>query len=417
MKKIEIRNLGPINECKMSFSSFNVITGKQSSGKSTIAKSLYFFLSLKDILGRLTFEHHHPGVFGDGNGDSLNKRFKWYLKCEFEEIFDVKNSAVREGTFLRMDYSDGIYAQVSFNKSLGITYCNKLRDFITYLENKNGDSLEKNFNESTQKEIDDFFGIDYSPVYIPAGRSLITVLGNQFELFFSTLSDDNKSLIDLCTRSYLMNVMRIKPLFGKGLSKLWKEQYRNGVVEKAIPYLEKVINGDYYYSNGEEYLQLNDGQKISVNMASSGQQEALWIYNILLYYAHSSVKKFYIIEEPESNLFPESQQYITKFLGLIANHGNPMLINTHSPYVLGELNNMVYAGTISGREKKKRTFDVIEKECQLKFESLQAFFVEDGLLTDCLDYEIKQIDNTKLDAISGVINEEFDKLLEIEKGK
>lgn len=415
MKKLEIRNLGPIKECKIELNSFNVITGKQSAGKSTIAKCLFFFLSLKDILGRLAFECHHPGALGDGNGNSLNTRFKNYIQYELDGTFGVRKNGFSDGMLIRMNYTDNVYILVQNNKSLKISYSNELRDFVKSIENKSGDSLEKSFNDSLQKEIDDFFQMDYSPIYIPAGRSLMTVMGSQFEFFYSTLDDNNKELIDLCTRNYFETVMRLKPLYGKGLSQLWKNTTRNDVLKKAQPLIRKVMNADYYYSRGDEFLQLDNGKNVRINLASSGQQEALWIYNILLYYTVDSIKKFYIIEEPESNLFPESQQYITKFLGLIANAGNMMLINTHSPYVLGELNNMIYAGGII--KDKKKVYEIIEKECLLKFESTGAFFVEDGLLGDCMDYEIKQIDNSKLDAISEVINEEFDRLLEIEKGK
>lgn len=414
-EKLTIINLGPIAKCEIELGKFNVLTGKQSSGKSTVAKSLYFFLKLKDVLGRLAFECHHPGILADGKGDSLNKKFKYALRDMFEDIFDINSISSNKETVVRMDYTDGIYVQIAINKLVAVTYSNKLRDFVRFLEQLEGDSLEKTFNDSLQIRIDEFFHMDYSPVYIPAGRGFMTVLGSQFDVFYSTSNDENKSMMDLCTRDYIETIMRLRPLYGKNLSGLWKRQRWEDALKKAYPYMHSVLNGEYYYLQGEEYIEINEDQSIKVNRASSGQQEALWIYNVLLYNMICSTKKFYIIEEPESNLFPESQQNITKFLGLIFNSGNPMLINTHSPYVLGELNNMVYAGTIpSGR---KKTFEVIAKDCQLRFDDLRAFFVEDGMVDDCLDREIKQINSTKLDEISNVINDEFDRLLKIERGQ
>ena len=72
---------------------------------------------------------------------------------------------------------------------------------------------------------------------------------------------------------------------------------------------------------------------------------------------------------------------------------------------------MIYAGGIKGRVRKVR--EIIEKECQLDFDSTCGLFVEGGKVKDCMDYEIKQIDNSELDAISSVINEEFDRLVAI----
>ena len=42
MSKIEIKDLGPVNECVMDIDHFMVLTGAQASGKSTIAKAIFF---------------------------------------------------------------------------------------------------------------------------------------------------------------------------------------------------------------------------------------------------------------------------------------------------------------------------------------------------------------------------------------
>ena len=48
MHKLIIRNLGPISECELECKPFMILTGGQASGKSTIAKALYFFRTIKD---------------------------------------------------------------------------------------------------------------------------------------------------------------------------------------------------------------------------------------------------------------------------------------------------------------------------------------------------------------------------------
>ena len=392
-----------------------MITGKQASGKSTIAKWLYFFLSVPDGLDRFVTRVQGQTLGGSAGQDGINSRFKLFLKSEVEGIFGISNSVIGQESEIKMEYTDKVYLRIAYKKSLIISYSNELRDFVTKITNTDWSTGNKLYNTSSKKVIGEFFRIDYSPVYIPAGRSIMTVVGSQFELFYSTLDDRNKGLIDLCTRNYCETVMRIKPLFVRGYQSLAGRKLKADIEEKALSFMHGVIQGEYYYSNGGEYLQLDNGENVNLNMASSGQQEALWIYNILMYYASSKQKKFYIIEEPESNLFPASQQIISRFLGVISNLDNPMLINTHSPYVLGELNNMLYAGEISGRTKKKQTYDVIPKECQLRFDMMQGLFVENGEVSDCMDYDIKQIDNMRLDLVSGDINEEYEKLMNIER--
>ena len=49
--KLELQHLGPIKTCSVDIDQFTVLTGPQSNGKSTIAKAIYFFRTVKqDIL-------------------------------------------------------------------------------------------------------------------------------------------------------------------------------------------------------------------------------------------------------------------------------------------------------------------------------------------------------------------------------
>lgn len=50
MQKIMIHNLGSIVHCEMDIDDFIVCTGPQASGKSTVAKSIFFFKNLKNLM-------------------------------------------------------------------------------------------------------------------------------------------------------------------------------------------------------------------------------------------------------------------------------------------------------------------------------------------------------------------------------
>ena len=41
--KLRLYHVGPIQECDLDLNDFTVLTGPQSSGKSTVAKAVYFF--------------------------------------------------------------------------------------------------------------------------------------------------------------------------------------------------------------------------------------------------------------------------------------------------------------------------------------------------------------------------------------
>ncbi|MBR7046700.1 MAG: hypothetical protein IKI23_13790 [Lachnospiraceae bacterium] len=53
MQRLEIRLLGPVSECNIEIRDYLVFTGAQASGKSTIAKSIFFFNNIKNLLIQL----------------------------------------------------------------------------------------------------------------------------------------------------------------------------------------------------------------------------------------------------------------------------------------------------------------------------------------------------------------------------
>ncbi|MCI8510878.1 MAG: ATP-binding protein [Lachnospiraceae bacterium] len=50
MQKKYIKNNGPIKELEMEVGRFSLLIGEQATGKSTIAKSVYFFRNIKTKL-------------------------------------------------------------------------------------------------------------------------------------------------------------------------------------------------------------------------------------------------------------------------------------------------------------------------------------------------------------------------------
>ena len=49
-EKLIIHNLGPMKNCELYIKDYMVFTGQQASGKSTVAKSIFFFKNIKNLL-------------------------------------------------------------------------------------------------------------------------------------------------------------------------------------------------------------------------------------------------------------------------------------------------------------------------------------------------------------------------------
>ena len=83
--KIKIRNLGPIRKCDIDLNAFTILTGAQASGKSTLAKAIYFFRTLKtDVYEEIT-RRPSPEDYSDNMINSLEKR----IRSKFLRIFGL----------------------------------------------------------------------------------------------------------------------------------------------------------------------------------------------------------------------------------------------------------------------------------------------------------------------------------------
>lgn len=209
-----------------------------------------------------------------------------------------------------------------------------------------------------------------------------------------------------------------KPEFSEGLQGLaayaaGKNGLSPALIKQALDLIKKVLRGTYRYSDGEEQIVLDNGKYVKINFSSSGQQESVWIFNLLFYYLLQTSQVLFIIEEPESHLFPESQKYMTELIALISNCKHEIVLTTHSPYVLGTLNNLLYAKNFTGKKLGKANKIIPDSFWidDLKFDS---WFVKNGSVENCMDEEIHMIQNEKIDEISKVINWEFDELLRLQ---
>lgn len=422
MAKIIINKLGPIDFCELDIVDFMIFTGPQASGKSTISKSVFFFKNVKNLL--------------------LNQINRKLFHNDYSIELSVRNPLIKEirscflqtfGTTWYMDkdmslqyfYSDDVYIKIYLKDDpitpnyIWIDLSEKLIKFLdSYDEIKFEELIFKRNHDLFRSEINEFFCDDTEVIYIPAGRSMMTLFSSQLMYMYSVMSDDQKRSLDYCTQNYLERILQIKTFFSTSPEVLIKNKMvlTDQKIDKENLFLcaelmRKIMHGEYRNIDGEERLQVANDRYVKINFASSGQQEAVWILNVVFYYLLNNKKSYFIIEEPESHLYPDAQKLITEFISLAKNNGNKILLTTHSPYILGTINNLLYANKISKEVEKAKLYEIIHSNKWLDFASVSAFHIENGALKSCLDNDFKAIDNAVIDGASEEINNDFDKML------
>ena len=422
MQRLVISKFGPVDSCDISIRDFMILTGSQASGKSTIAKSIFYFNHLKDVLLDIVRkELEQPALL---EAESLDHKFIRKAEDVFQQSFGIEEELDDGELSFTYDNESTISVMIRRGEEANISIIcgDAVIEKLLQLRELEKKSKINNLDKIRRFIDQDIFASDRDIIYIPAGRSLHTMLSAQINYLYSIMDDMQKSTIDYCTKCYIEEVFRIKEFFNQSpeqLAKIVSNRVGYSIEEEkvqlAITLMKKILQGEYRNINGNERLYFDRDKSVRLNYASSGQQEAVWITNTLFYHMLTQRKSCFIIEEPESHLFPNAQKLITEFISLVKNGKNIVILTTHSPYVLGSINNLLYANRVSRAVDNVKLDEIIKKELWLKFDDLGAFYIENGKLQDMKDSEYEDIDHGLIDKASLDINEAYDKMLELKE--
>ena len=212
------------------------------------------------------------------------------------------------------------------------------------------------------------------------------------------------------------NILESQGFFGQ------KENVSDGdtkKIERLREIFKEILRGDLERYEKQDFLKYDDGRRVKLAQASSGQQEALPLLLLLARFVslHHKRGRAVYIEEPEAHLFPATQKLIVEFMARAfrARNGEMCLvITTHSPYILTSINNLLQAGILYGETKpeaEQRLSQVVRKSQTFKPGEVGFYALNDGGAKSIMDKETGLIDGTVIDQVSNDIAIQFDKLL------
>ena len=96
----------------------------------------------------------------------------------------------------------------------------------------------------------------------------------------------------------------------------------------------------------------------------------------------------------------------------MSNQSCELLITTHSPYILGAVNNLIYANDVCRDCNKTIINDLVDEK--LHINNHNAYFVDKGTIHSCIENSQERlIINEVIDGASSDINELYDRLFDI----
>lgn len=381
MATLQIKNFGPIKDStKIELKSLMLLIGRQGAGKSAFMKVLCFcrwiekriMISADDLVTQYT--HYNRFI----------KELKQFHRLN-DEYFMDGTSISYDGDSITIDYT-------GINGNPKIIRKNHYK--------------EKRYNSKL--------------CYIPAERNLVSAIQNVDRAYKST------------ERDVLFNFIYE-----------WDEaraQYTSEHPHKLA------VTGGFSYVNksGADMLRREDGSETPAFYVSSGVQSVMPLdvmanyitncvgqkaslsmtdRNVILEAGNESASQRRLvyqsaqlfIEEPEQNLYPESQKSvvlsIVRSLRKAWSSGlekSLVMVTTHSPYILSVINVLLAASSAS---EKGIDTEIVEDDCTLPLDAITGYFIgEDGIFQNILDGDVPMLSGNDLDGVSDWVDERISTL-------
>ncbi|NEO21020.1 AAA family ATPase, partial [Moorena sp. SIO4A5] len=457
------KNFAGIEELEIEVKRINIVIGPQASGKSVCAKLLFYFKNFVwEILDTVeneqtqldldysysqTFQEYFPpdswgeydfcikyeisNVFieitrSKENKNKINLNYSEFLKNLKGELLEKLNNFDRERDLINLliEIQNNLI-EANILKYDDITSLLKDIDLFLKRTKKNPESnktiIKKLFSREYLIELlrsslcDD---AAYTQLFIPAGRSFFANLKSSI---FSLMS--KKTVIDPFLIEFGSTYESIKALNGR-IIKETEDINKKKINDEIDTLINKILCGEHIEEEGEDFVKMADGRRISIANSSSGQQETFPLMIILsalpfLVDASSAGQTVYI-EEPEAHLFPSAQRNMVELIACVFNSDREKLqffITTHSPYILTSINNLIQAGILyqeSSQDVLPKLEKILPRYKALRTSDLSAYVLENGKAKKILDDKETGLINANLiDGVSDELAIEFDELLDL----
>lgn len=405
MATIHLKDIGPIKDTGIiHLTDIMLVIGRQSSGKSAFMKVLCYCKWLEKKI--MTSTGKVVTAY------THNNRFLKDLK-QFHRI---------DGLY----FSDGSLIEY-VGDTVTISYKGKNQNVrIT----RNQESWDKRYNTKL--------------CYIPAERNLVSAVRNINGVYKTT------------DRDVLFNFIQEWNESKDGYSP-WNK-------------LALSLTGDfrYYNEDGQDYIELPGGNRITSYFASSGVQSVMPVDVMSEHYMRlvGQVVKYsredlmnrlvdmlgsdttgqgdvnaltdeniasmrekmkyqsaqLFIEEPEQNLYPDAQRNLIlnlvrrlKRVQSIGSHHSSIILTTHSPYVLSTMNTLVYDAFAMLRKPGDGYLkDIIDESTLMPLNAYSAYFIDkEGCFRNIMDKDIPMFSGIDLDGVSDWVEEHTNAINEI----
>jgi ABC-type dipeptide/oligopeptide/nickel transport system ATPase component len=462
MQKIIIKNFGAVKDAEIEIKSLLVLIGEQASGKSTIAKLIYFFKSVSDDFFNQFYkvERDYLDITADFIFPLREKFYDFFGSTfhlpDFEIVYYYDTDNYLK---LTLDKQKKLHPEFSqqFLDTILTSELNQIKSLINNIEKKiqiTAQAHEKIVCEQNKLTsiqelsvlINNLFSnTQNNALYIIAGRNATVSYTEMFEkyLFANILNklEDNRkqsfkkkeqTIDESLMLKFVEHVFKNKDLLKKygsfnGLIKTFTtDSELLGFLNLATRKINEILKGEYIIDQWGEKIKIDKNSYVYLHNASSGQQEIIRILQDIFLVIFEEQKSLRIIEEPEAHLFPVAQKQTIELLALMlnANPHNQLIITTHSPYVLTSINNLLFAHRVVEKNpnSEQKINEVIDKRYILNPNTFSAYSLGNSLISNnycenIFNSKTGLIKQSYLDVVSEMLSGDFNLMYDIHSQK
>jgi len=423
-EKLTIEGFAGIEHVEIDLRKINILIGPQATGKSIVAKLLYYFggfvsellyvacageteTKLEGNLLRKFNQFFPPAALGNRGFALLYHCGPWHFRigrpdaCDKAGHLELRCSEPFADAFSRLTDE----AKSVLNAGNGVPANEKLGTPGIYRR------FARQLAENGTPEM------FLSEVFLPAARSSFTsVSPNLYTLTAAGAS------IDPFLLALGQSYERARLALQRG-DRGGPEEAKATVAE--IEQLVDDILGAKYVLRGDlNFLVFEDGRVVDIGHTSSAQQEFFplgIILSDLPFFRSPGNGKRLFVEEPEAHLFPTTQRLVVELLATLFNSDPEryrLVVTTHSPYVLTSLNNLLQAGQLAeelagDEDALKRLCEEVPRSRHLLPRDVGAWYLDGKTARSIISEEEGLIEADEIDSVSYDLAVQFDRILDI----
>lgn len=414
--KFEVKNLGPIKQAELELGALTVICGNNNNGKTYLTYTLESFLStIESNLEIPMFSKDLEGLLSQG---SVTVDLMAYIDAYLQEIestvpFFVKTLprflAMHPDRFEGFDFKVGIHRDEVVKKLEREASSSRFVSGISDLKlsEKTLIRCTKDSN-STVAKIEIVNNADVLPPREVISRAAACALsklmnsGIDVKLFPETfIITCERTGVALFRSELAAAIAKTYDKFGHRKHYLYQRPVERdvdfvlnlktivqeqGLLAKENPQIlerfREMVGGGYDVDlDSSEVRFTPNGSTEQLSMAESSSTIRS-LSELYFYLAHvAQPGQLLIFDEPELNLHPENQRRLARLLVMLVKSGVKLLINTHSDYIVREINILLSIVAIHPGHSEQLLKDFgYDKNLSLDKKEVRAYVLRDGEL-------------------------------------